>query len=78
MIQKNLDRAVAAGVIEPQDTRTISWAWFGAINEIVVRWLVTGESAQLDEALPTLRVILLRSIGAPIPVTSPPASEAAR
>jgi TetR/AcrR family transcriptional regulator, fatty acid metabolism regulator protein len=67
MIQGYLDRAVAAGVITPQDTVTISWAWFGAINEIVVRWLVMGQPERLDDALPTLRVILLRSIGAPIP-----------
>jgi TetR/AcrR family transcriptional regulator, fatty acid metabolism regulator protein len=76
MIQGYLDRAVTAGVIAPQDTVTISWAWFGAINEIVVRWLVINEPAQLHEALPTLRVILLRSIGAPVPAEPAPASEA--
>ncbi len=75
MIQGYLDRAVAAGVITPQDTVTISWAWFGAINEIVVRWLVINEPAQLQEALPTLRVILLRSIGAPVPAEPARASE---
>jgi TetR/AcrR family transcriptional regulator, fatty acid metabolism regulator protein len=78
MIQGYLDRAVAAGVIAPQDTVTISWAWFGAINEIVVRWLVMGAPERLDEALPTLRVILLRSIGAPIPVEPAAAREATR
>ena len=78
MIQGYLDRAVAAGVIAPQDTVTISWAWFGAINEIVVRWLVMGEPTQLDEALPTLRVILLRSIGAPVPAELAATSEASR
>jgi AcrR family transcriptional regulator len=76
MIQGYLDRAVTAGAIAPQDTVTISWAWFGAINEIVVRWLVLNEPAQLHEALPTLQVILLRSIGAPVPVETAPASEA--
>jgi AcrR family transcriptional regulator len=76
MIQGYLDRAVSAGVIAPQDTVTISWAWFGAINEIVVRWLVMGEPERLDEALPTLRVILLRSIGAPVPPGLPATGEA--
>jgi TetR/AcrR family fatty acid metabolism transcriptional regulator len=76
MIQIYLDRAVAAGVIAPQDTVTISWAWFGAINEIVVRWLVMGQPEQLDDALPTLRVILLRSIGAPIQAEPTVPSEA--
>jgi AcrR family transcriptional regulator len=76
MIQIYLDRAVAAGVIAPQDTVTISWAWFGAINEIVVRWLVMGQPERLDDALPTLRVILLRSIGAPIQAEPTVPSEA--
>jgi TetR/AcrR family transcriptional regulator, fatty acid metabolism regulator protein len=76
MIQIYLDRAVAAGVIAPQDTVTISWAWFGAINEIVVRWLVMGQPERLDDALPTLRVILLRSIGAPFPAEPTVPSEA--
>jgi len=78
MIQGYLDRAVAAGVIAPQDTVTISWAWFGAINEIVVRWLVMGQPERLDDALPTLRVILLRSIGAPVPAEPTVPGEAPR
>jgi AcrR family transcriptional regulator len=67
MIQTHLDRAVAAGAIEPQDTTLIAWAWFGAINEIVVRWLATGEPEHLEDTLPTLRVVLLRSVGVALP-----------
>lgn len=63
MIQDHLDRAVAAGAIAPQDTTLIAWAWFGAINEIVVRWLATGEPKRLEDTLPTLRALLLRSVG---------------
>ncbi len=63
MIQAHLDRAVAAGAIAPLDTETVAWAWFGAINELVVRWLVTGQPERLDDILPTLRTMLLRSIG---------------
>jgi len=63
MIQAHLDRAVAAGAITPLDTETVSWAWFGAINELVVRWLVTGQPERLEDILPTLRAVLLRSIG---------------
>jgi AcrR family transcriptional regulator len=63
MIQHYLDKAVAAGAIEPQDTVLISWAWFGAINELVVRWLATGEPQRLEDTLPTLRQVLLRSVG---------------
>lgn len=65
MIQSYLDRAVAAGATVPGlDTEVASWAWFGAINEIVVRWLVAGHPARLEDALPALRALLLRSVAA--------------
>ena len=67
MIQRYLDRAVVAGALPPFDTETTSWVWFGAINELVVRWLVTGQPERLEQVLPQLRVLLLRSIGAPVP-----------
>jgi AcrR family transcriptional regulator len=73
MIQVHLDRAVTAGAIAPQDTALVSWAWFGAINEIVVRWLATNEPARLEDTLPTLRTLLLRSVGVvlpPLPATA--------
>lgn len=66
MIQGYLDNAVRAGAIAPLDTELASWAWFGAINEIVVRWLMTGEPERLESVVPRLRVLLLRSVGAPI------------
>jgi|SRR5579871_1492299 AcrR family transcriptional regulator len=64
MIRRYLDRAVAAGAIAPMDTETVSWAWFGAINELVVRWLVIGKPEKLETVLPQLRLLLLRSVGA--------------
>lgn len=77
MIQGYLDRAAAAGAIDTGDTETVSWAWFGAINEIVVRWLVAGKPERLDDALPALRELLLRSVGATAPAARgiPPAHE---
>jgi len=69
MIQEHLDRAIAAGAIVPQDTTLVSWAWFGAINEIVVRWLTTGEPDRLEDILPPLRMLLLRSVGVVLPAT---------
>ncbi len=64
MIQRRLDLAVQSGRIPPMDTETVAWAWFGAINEIVVRWLITGQPAQLETIFPTLREALLRSVNA--------------
>lgn len=66
MIQGYLDKAVEAGAIAPFDTELASWAWFGAINEIVVRWLITGQPKQLESIVPGLRVLLLRSVGGAI------------
>lgn len=63
LIQGYLDRALAARGITSLDTELISWAWFGAINEIVVRWLVAGQPERLEDALPQLRALLLRSVG---------------
>lgn len=63
MIRVELDRAVVAGGIAPLDTETTAWMWFGAINEIVVRWLVTGVPERLEDTLPALRLMLLRSVG---------------
>lgn len=63
LIKEYLDGAVAEGSIEPVDTTLVSYAWLGAINEIVVRWLCTGKPESLEGALPDLRGLLLKSIG---------------
>jgi AcrR family transcriptional regulator len=63
MIRAHLDRAVAAGAIAPLDTDLAAWACFGAINEIVVRWLVTRQPDRLESLLPELRRLLLQAVG---------------
>jgi AcrR family transcriptional regulator len=62
LIERHLDRAAADGAIAAQDTRTAARAWIGAINEVVTQELATG--GDLMAALPPLRALLLRSIGA--------------
>lgn len=63
LIQGYLDQAVADGVIPPSDTRITSIAWFGALNEVVGRWLLAEDPERLEDAYPTLRATLLRSVG---------------
>lgn len=63
LIQRHLDRAVAEGSIPPLDTELAARAWFGALNEIIAQWLLSGEDG-LTHRLPALRALLLRSIGA--------------
>ena len=64
IIKTHLDQAVNEGSIAQMDTQIIAYAWMGAINEVVIRWILTGEP-DLELALPTLRGFLLRSIGVP-------------
>lgn len=64
MIQRRLDLAIVAGRIEPMDTEIVACAWFGSINEVVVRWLITGQPERLESSYSALRALLLRSVGA--------------
>lgn len=58
-----LDRAVEQRLIAPIDTRTTAAAWFGALHEIVMRWLMDERPGRLADIYPTLREILMRSVG---------------
>ncbi len=63
LIRERLDEAVAEGSIPDIDTRVATLAWLGALNEVVVQWLCRGEPDLLNEAVPALTPLLLRSIG---------------
>jgi AcrR family transcriptional regulator len=62
LIQTYLDESIAIGDIAPVDTEVISVAWMGAIYNVVIRWVNTGEPEPqriLDSLLPAL----LKSVG---------------
>ena len=63
MIAGYLDDAIATGAIPPIDTALTGVAWFGALNEVVARWLLVDDPAPLETVYPTLRALLLRSVG---------------
>jgi len=63
LIRAYLDQAAAEGSIPPLDTRVATLAWLGAVNEVVIQWLHTGEPDLLAEVVPALTPMLLRSIG---------------
>lgn len=63
LISRHLDDAIARGAIPPIDTEIAGIAWFGALNEVATRWLLTGEPKRLEDTYPTLRVLLARSAG---------------
>lgn len=62
-IRIHLDAAIADGSIKPQDTELASYAWMGALNEVILRWLYTGRPDPLESAAPALQSLLLRSVG---------------
>lgn len=66
LIQKQLEDAAAEQSIQPVDAELVSYAWLGAIHQIVLRWLYTGRPDPLEAAAPELRRLLLMSVGAPI------------
>ena len=63
LIQRHLDEAVEVGLADVPDTALTACAWFGALNEVVIRWLYTGQPERLEDAAPVLQMMLLRSIG---------------
>ena len=63
IISAQLDLAVQEGAIAPIDTEGAGMARFGALNEVVMRWLMPDDPGRLEDTYPTLRVILLRSVG---------------
>ena len=62
LIRVYLDQSVAVGDIAPIDSEVVAYAWMGAINEIVIRWVYTGQP-EPERILSTLLPMLLHSIG---------------
>lgn len=63
LITRHLDELVAAGLVAPLDTQLAGVAWFGGVNEVVRRWVLTGEPANLEDVYPPLRDLLRRGTG---------------
>lgn len=63
VIQEQLDEAIARGAIAPIDARVTAQAWVGILNAVLTRWLLDPKAGTLDELFPTLRRLLLQSVG---------------
>jgi AcrR family transcriptional regulator len=57
-----LDQAVEEGDIPEMDTEIAAMAWIGALYEVMIRFVLSGEPGP-ERSLPALRTFLLRSIG---------------
>jgi AcrR family transcriptional regulator len=62
LIASCLDDAVDQGLLPPLDSVIVANAWYGAVNQIVLRWLVTGQPERLESAFPPLRSLLLHGV----------------
>ena len=63
VIQRHLAQAVQQGVIEPIDTEIAGRVWFGALNEVIINWVLSGTPERLEDAYTALRPLLMRSVG---------------
>jgi len=62
LIKTYLDEAVADGSILPVNTGIVSHAWMGAIYNVVIQWVYTGEPTR-DDIMDALLPLLLKSVG---------------
>lgn len=62
LIRTYLQEAIDLGDIEPVDVEVISHAWMGAIYNVVIQWVYTGEMER-ERILSALLPMLLRSVG---------------
>jgi AcrR family transcriptional regulator len=65
LIKRHLDEAIAVGEIQPIDTTVVAHAWMGAIYNLVIRWVITGDPPA-ERIPPTLVPLLLRSVNYPV------------
>jgi TetR/AcrR family transcriptional regulator, fatty acid metabolism regulator protein len=62
LIKTQLDEAVTLGDIAPLDTQVVAHAWMGAIYNVVIQWVYTGEPTS-ERIMTTLVPLLLQSVG---------------
>src|SRR3990170_1125741 len=64
VIQRQLDEAVRQEIIKPIDTEVAARAWFGALNEVITGWVLSGQPERLEDTYAALRPLLMHSVGA--------------
>ncbi|MBZ0281477.1 MAG: TetR/AcrR family transcriptional regulator [Anaerolineae bacterium] len=62
LIRTYLQEAIDVGDIAPVDVEVIAHAWMGAIYNVVIQWVYTGEMER-ERILSALLPMLLRSVG---------------
>ncbi|MCP4423529.1 MAG: TetR/AcrR family transcriptional regulator [Chloroflexi bacterium] len=62
LIAGYLQEAIDQGDIAPTDIEVVSYAWMGAIYNVIIRWVYTGEP-EPQRILDALLPVLLKSVG---------------
>ncbi len=62
LIRDQLEAAIRQGRIRPVDTELLSVVWFGALYQLLLRWVSTGEPAPLEDGYRRLAGVLARTI----------------
>ncbi|MCP5098726.1 MAG: TetR/AcrR family transcriptional regulator [Chloroflexi bacterium] len=62
LIETYLQEAIDIGDIQPVDTEIVSVAWMGAIYNVIIRWVYTGEP-EPQRIMEALLPVLLKSVG---------------
>lgn len=62
LIRTYLQEAIDVGEIDPVDTEVVAHAWMGAIYNVVIQWVYTGEPTP-DRIMDSLLPMLLKSVG---------------
>lgn len=62
LIRTYLDEAIEIGEIERVDAEVVAHAWMGAIYNVVIQWVYTGEP-QPERIMSALLPLLLKSVG---------------
>lgn len=63
LTKQDLDEAVSANLLPPQDTFVSATAFVGTFHQVVISWLRKGEPADLQEAFQTLMQYNFQGLG---------------
>ncbi|HLZ07296.1 MAG TPA: isochorismate synthase [Chloroflexota bacterium] len=63
LVTSYLELAVEQRLIAPLDTAVAGQIWSGALYEVIAAWLMNDSAGRLEDRYPTLRLMLLNSVG---------------
>lgn len=65
VVERELDAAVAQGLVPPVDTKLAARVWLGGLNEVIYQWLMAELPAPIGTVVPQLGGLLFQSVGLP-------------